>query len=713
MKKLLSIVLSLVLLMGVWQPVLAEGEEIVVDAPTQTEAPSLEVVVEASSTPVTEATTTEPQEDVLLPLVNETDVEPPPVDPRGDIIVKFRDSKIDLDTSRGLTAAEEIVEGEEANVVDHIEDTNVAVVSSGEASTADTIEALEANPAVEFAEPNYLRRSFTIDTDDTFRGELWALENTGQTVNGVTGTSDDDIDGKEAWDISTGTSSLVAVIDTGVQYGHGDLAANMWDGSSCVVAGTTTIGGCIHGYDFATTTDDYDPLPIPFLSGDTHGTHVAGIIAAGMNNATGTIGVAPSARIMALRFDFYISSEINAIMFAKANGAKIINASYGGSVFSQSEHDAIEDFTNNGGLFIAAAGNSHVDGDVTPNYPASYNIDGIISVAATDQNDALASFSNYGLTSVDLGAPGVNILSTVTTNGSDAAHAFLNGTSMAAPHVAGVAALIWSKFPSLTAAEVKEAILQGGDARASLSGKSVSGKRLNAYGALRYAEDHTPPVITLTGSSTISLTIGDTYTEEGAIAYDAFDAATTTASVGGDTVDTSIAATYTVLYSATDTHGNAASTTRNVIVSDPVSSGGSSHSRRGGGGGGGGKKRSSLPTVNTTSSSAPIQNARFSRVIAFGESSPEVSALQAALSSAGSYTGPSTGYFGPQTEGAVRAFQGSHGLPVTGIVDTATQNALNQLSTPPALSASEIAEIQSQIQAIIALILQIQARMGR
>lgn len=214
----------------------------------------------------------------------------------------------------------------------------------------------------------------------------------------------------------------MAVIDSGVDYLHPDLANKMWDGSHCVSDTGATLGGCIHGYDFV--DDSKNPLPTI----EPHGTHVSGIIAAQINSGTGIVGVNPNVKIMALRVgDHYMTESVivRAINFARENGAKVINASFGGGYPSQIEYDTIKAFTDSGGLFIAAAGNNASNNNTTLFYPADYATTttfsgvtypanaNVISVAATDENDQLASFSNYGNTSVDVAAPGVDIYSSV------------------------------------------------------------------------------------------------------------------------------------------------------------------------------------------------------------------------------------------------------------------------------------------------------------
>jgi len=322
--------------------------------------------------------------------------------------------------------------------------------------------------------------------------QLWGLNNTGQTG----GTPDADIDAPEAWDIQTGNPNLViGVIDSGVDYTHPDLVGNIWTNP-----GETAGDGIdndsngyiddVRGWDFA--NNDNNPMDV-----NGHGTHVSGTIAAKGNNSVGVTGVAWNAKIMPLKFlsDSGPGSTSNAILalnYATAKGVKLTNNSWGGGSYSQGLYDAINTAGQQGALFIAGAGNTSKNNDITPFYPASYNLSNIISVASTDHNDALSIFKNggshYGLTSVDLGAPGSQIYST-TPGGNYASY---YGTSMASPHVAGGAALVWSQNPTWTAQQVKNRLLQTTDAIPALSGRTVSGGRLNLYNALAPA-DTTPP----------------------------------------------------------------------------------------------------------------------------------------------------------------------------------------------------------------------------
>ncbi|MBE7437802.1 MAG: S8 family serine peptidase [Spirochaetales bacterium] len=280
-----------------------------------------------------------------------------------------------------------------------------------------------AMPEVEFAEPNYLYYPSLAPNDPSY-GQLWGLFNDGSTAitdpmdtSGLysqtatnPGTLGRDMDMENAWDVATDCSSvIVAVIDTGINYNHEDLNSVMWDGSSCVDHNGAALGACTHGYDYVDS--DKDPM-----DSSGHGTHVAGTIGARGNNGVGTTGVCWNAQIMALRVlgpsGGTAANTANAIDFAIQNGAAVINMSLGNSVASATLENAIIRARNAGVLVIAAAGNSGLNLSSNDFYPCEYTQDNIICVAALDQNFGLANFSNYGLTGVDVGAPGTNILST-------------------------------------------------------------------------------------------------------------------------------------------------------------------------------------------------------------------------------------------------------------------------------------------------------------
>jgi subtilisin family serine protease len=502
----------------------------------------------------------------------------------------------------------------------------------------DAIAALEKRPDVRYAEPNWIYHATATTPNDPLFDSLWGLDNTGQVVNGQAGTADDDIDAPEAWDRSTGSAStVVAVVDSGVAPDHPDLAPNIWTNPGEIAGNSTDDDGNgkvddVHGWDFVGNSND------PWDYND-HGTHVAGTIAARGNNGVGITGVAWQASVMPVRVLNALGSGSNAAItdgftYAAANGAKVVNASLGGPAFSQAQADAIANHPST--LFVVAAGNGGADGigddndGVTPTYPCNYTAANLICVAATDNTDTLAGFSNFGTTSVDLAAPGVDIESTrphytdsftddfetglskwtvqsglwgtqnaigtnwlvdspggqyannadwairtaskvdvgtradcvlkftygtflaagdllfvessaddttwpalgvfgntggavrsaafelgaagsryyrfhLTSNASGTSdgvyidnvrlacpggtygagdYQFLNGTSMASPHVAGAAAVLFSARPLAPVAKVRAALLDGGDPVAGLSGKTVSGRRLNLNGAL-------------------------------------------------------------------------------------------------------------------------------------------------------------------------------------------------------------------------------------
>jgi subtilisin family serine protease len=367
------------------------------------------------------------------------------------------------------------------------------------------IDMLRQDANVAFAEPDYIQKAIAIPNDPSF-GQLYGMHNTGQ--NG--GAVDADIDAPEAWDRHTGNRSiLIGVIDTGIDYMHPDLAANIWTNPG-EIAGNgidddhNGFVDDVHGWDFA--YDDNNPT-----DGHYHGTHVSGTIAAIGNNGVGVAGVMWTASLVALKFlddggSGTTSDAIDAVNYANAMGIRITSNSWGGGGFSQALMDAI----GAGGLFVAAAGNNGTDNDASPQYPASYTLSNIISVAATDNLDGMASFSCFGHTSVDLGAPGVNTYSLAPGGGYQS----LSGTSMATPHVSGVAGLVWTANPGMSAAQVKAAILASTDPIPALNGRTVTGGRLNARKALEAAGPNwlraaplTPGILAPGASAPITVTV--------------------------------------------------------------------------------------------------------------------------------------------------------------------------------------------------------------
>ncbi|HUT71901.1 MAG TPA: S8 family serine peptidase [Desulfatiglandales bacterium] len=280
----------------------------------------------------------------------------------------------------------------------------------------EALEVFRTDPDVVYAEPNYYVHA-TETPDDTFFSRLWALHNTGQFVNGMNGTLDADIDAPEAWEITTGsTEVIIAVVDSGVDYNHPDLEAHIWINPGEIPGDgedndNNLLKDDVRGWDFVDI--DNDPM-----DSDDHGTHVAGTIAAIGNNSLGVTGVCWTAKIMALRFldafgDGTTDKAISAIEYANDKGAHVINNSWGGGGYSQALKEAID---ASSALVVCAAGNTGTNIDIAPFYPASFTTPHIISVAATDQNDNRSIWtpyasSNYGISSVDVAAPGTNIYS--------------------------------------------------------------------------------------------------------------------------------------------------------------------------------------------------------------------------------------------------------------------------------------------------------------
>ena len=357
------------------------------------------------------------------------------------------------------------------------------------------LQALNSNPAVEYAEPDFNLFATLAPNDPSFSSQ-WGLNNTGQSG----GTPDADIDAPEAWDVTTGTGAVkVAVIDTGIDYTHPDLAVNIWTNPG-EIAGNNIDDDQngyiddIHGYDFA--NNDGDPA-----DDNSHGTHCAGIIGAIGNNAIGVAGVDWDVHLIALKFlnasgSGLTSDAIRALDYAVLMGAKVSNNSWGGGGFSSSLSQAITSAANSGHIFVAAAGNNGANNDIAPFYPASYSNNNIVSVAATDRYDQLASFSNYGLTSVDLAAPGYSIYSTVPV--SMGSYAYKSGTSMATPFAAGAFALLYDTHPTWTYSQIINQVLSSADPLSSLAGKAATGGRLNVFAALTGFFDNNPPITSIT-----------------------------------------------------------------------------------------------------------------------------------------------------------------------------------------------------------------------
>lgn len=401
-----------------------------------------------------------------------------------EVIVRY-DHKGDLEDDMEQLSQELNVE---ITIKETIDDLNIALLTTTDISSSDLEKEVRKESSVDTAEPNLKRTGSYIPNDSLFSSQ-WAHLNTGQNANGVTGTPGADIDSQHAWDIesSSWNTVTVAVIDTGVDYTHADLQGNMWNGAGGCVddIGSVISGGCpYHGWNYEDGNNNPNDSGHANTQNTGHGTFVASMIAARSNNGTGVTGISRynKVNVMALRFNFDVFTEIRAINFAARNGAKVINASFGGSGYSALEESTINAFP---GVFVTAAGNGGTDligdnNDVNGFYPCAYANSNIICVAASNQNDQLASFSNYGTTSVDIAAPGVNLRGIY--RGS---YLYGNGTSFSSPLVAGVAALLYSANPALTPQTVIADIKNSGQYVPSFSGKIGSQRRLHALNATK------------------------------------------------------------------------------------------------------------------------------------------------------------------------------------------------------------------------------------
>lgn len=356
--------------------------------------------------------------------------------------------------------------------------------------------SIESELAIAGAEPDYIARALAVPNDTNF-GDLWHLHNTGQSG----GTEDADIDAPEAWDTNTGSNTvIVAVIDTGVRLTHEDIVGNLW-------VNPEEISGNSIDDDFNGIIDDVNGANfIGSGAGNAnandefgHGTHVAGIIGAVGNNALGVTGVAWDVQIMALKFmgssgTGSLTDAVQAINYARNNGAHVINNSWATEAYSAQLENALNAAADDGILLVAGAGNSSANNDFTDVYPANFDIPLQISVAATTRTDALWGGSNYGMETVDIAAPGADILS--TTFGSDVSYGTMSGSSMSSAVVAGALAVLLSEHPDEAPEEIIGRLYAGSDSVPDLADYVRTGKRLNLNGALTYGEDLFPPQIT-------------------------------------------------------------------------------------------------------------------------------------------------------------------------------------------------------------------------
>jgi subtilisin family serine protease len=364
------------------------------------------------------------------------------------------------------------------------------------------VAALGADPRVEYAEPDYVRTVDALPDDEKF-GQEWGLNNTGQPIDGDPGVGAGvDIDAPEAWEHGTGSADVVvADIDEGCDFRHPDLAANMWTNPGEVPDNHLDDDGNgfvddVHGWDFKNDDASTFDGALDFSDAtDFHGTHTSGTIGAVGNNGVGVTGVCWTVRIMSIKFlelsgttsDAIASFDYAVLMKQRGVNLRAVNCSWGGGGFSQALYEAISHATDAGMLVCCSSGNGGSDhrgddNDLAPSYPASFDLDGIISVGAWTRYDQEATFSNYGHTSVDLLAPGGVVAST----GPNGHYYFSTGTSMAAPHVTGAVALIASTVPSLSPADIKNVLLST-TVPVQYAHASVTGGRLDLRAAVEAA----------------------------------------------------------------------------------------------------------------------------------------------------------------------------------------------------------------------------------
>jgi subtilisin family serine protease len=373
----------------------------------------------------------------------------------------------------------------------------------GGSSVSDVIKFMRTLDGVAVAQPNY-RYRFAALPNDPDLGQQWAVNNSGQVILGANypfnnpGLPGSDLGLDAAWEVRSDCSGVVvAVIDSGVDYTHVDLAGAMWDGTPAYP---------YPGWDTTGAGDD-DPAPDTAIAKDNHGTHVAGIVAAVGDNGIGTTGVCQRSEIMAIRAGSFVTGlstldVIEAIAFAINNGATILNMSFGGELpFDPLFNAAIDDARAANVLVIAAAGNDglSVDGpgidgfDATRFYPCAFPQDNVVCVAASDQSDEWAVFSNFGASSVDVAAPGTNILSTTYFDG----FSVITGTSMATAQATGVAALIWAQNPAYSYRDVRAALLDETRPASAWTGLTLTGGVIQANGSVRHLRPPTGLSFTL------------------------------------------------------------------------------------------------------------------------------------------------------------------------------------------------------------------------
>lgn len=413
----------------------------------------------------------------------------------GEIIVKLKDAPSGIRSATAVRALHSSLSRFNVQSIDLFKtDASLAQVKiASDAQVTDAISALNSNPNVEYAEPNYVLHHFGETYDETKPNDvefdkLWGMLNVGQvdpgTKGGTAGVAGADINVMPLWakGITGSKSMVIAIIDTGVNYKHADLAANVFTNPGESGDGKETNGvdddgngfiDDVHGWDFANRKANG-------LDDHGHGSHCAGTIGGAGNNGLGVTGVNWAISILPVKFlsktgGGSAAGAIESINYARLMKVKIMSNSWGGGGYSKALEDAIKATKDAGILFVAAAGNDSKNNDGSPTYPATYNVDNIVSVAAIDNRSRIAKFSSFGAKTVHVSAPGVNILSSTLED----KYEVYSGTSMATPHVTGAAALLWSANPNLTYAEIKDRLIKTSQPVYGLASRSVSQGRIN------------------------------------------------------------------------------------------------------------------------------------------------------------------------------------------------------------------------------------------
>ena len=432
----------------------------------------------------------------------------------GEVLVGFKRESGQKDRDAAISKAKGRVLKHLATELDLDEGEPGVYRIATDLSVDAAIEALQKNPNVAFAEPNWLV-AHSATANDTYysNGSLWGMygDDAPDAIGPVGTTNAYGCAAEDAWAAGTTGSSdvCVGIVDEGLQFAHPDIAANVWtnpyDWADGVDNDLNGYVDDIHGWDFYNNDNSvYD------AGGDAHGTHVAGTIGATGANGSGVAGVNWNVTMISAKFlgpnGGYLSDAIAALDYLRdlktRHGLRIVatNNSWGGGGYSSGLHTAILKAAKEGILFVAAAGNSGSNNDSTASYPSNYSTlensftepaasyEAVIAVAAIASDGTKASWSSYGASKVDLGAPGVSVLSTVPTN----SYAYYSGTSMATPHVTGAVALYASAFPSATASEIRSALLGNTLPTSSLAGITVTGGRLNLAGLFGAAEPPPP-----------------------------------------------------------------------------------------------------------------------------------------------------------------------------------------------------------------------------